>query len=231
MEVPQESFRETYSEIYESIELLEKGDPSQSVTKIAKRAVSEESYLGLLGTVESSPIHSVRPGRDLLQYDRNIGIWMHSEVDAVYITDSPEVAIMCALFGDMNVAPPGQRALLNKPLTTKPSPHFGWEAGHFDSDPDALIYFARPELIRAARKLGSTVLGHIDIVRFEPEQFRRLDIQGVDDTVVKVQSKYISLGDVETVASIPVRGMDLPKAVIPTNFEGALLPPETWDED
>ncbi|MGF7228686.1 MAG: hypothetical protein ACQR33_01755 [Candidatus Saccharibacteria bacterium] len=220
MAVLPEAPREVYRELFDRVDLLEKNDPTQSVHGIAEFAVREYG-LGLIGTVESTPIHE--PVLGFMVYDRNFGVWDAQEDSQpeVRFTHDPDLAIMCGLFGDMNIR--GQRALLGKSLTDKPLPHFGWE-----ENDNAKQLIARPELIRAARLAGSTVMGSIDLVYLPEDEYHYSTLTGKkpngsgERVIHSITSLHVPL---HTMLSIPVRGRDMPKYVHPVDYSEILIPP------
>lgn len=177
----------------------------------------------LIGTVQTQFEHS--PTVMQQHYDPDIKAWVldnDPEIPyALYGTNVGGIAVMGALFGDLNLY--DQRKDLGVPLTDADRPHYGWEEGTRAS---SYTYFALPELITMARKLGPELQGYIDVVEWpksppdpgvrplEPEQpalpsTMREPLEAPPLPPGLHRASY-GIDTAITYMSIPVNGTDLP---------------------
>lgn len=202
--------------------------PAQS---LAGRLTRLGNFL-LIGTLQTQEAHA--PTLNHQNYDTNLRAWVldrkASMGPVLYATRIGGIAVLSALFGDLNEF--DQRKRLGIPLTDADRPHFGWEKRissvntlqdtreHFD-----YTYYALPELISAARKLGPDLRGSIDVIAKPrlipylkpPEEdggYPRF-ITEAPDIAPGISHGVFGFGDAETYMSIPVDGTDLPLNVKP----------------
>lgn len=188
----------------------------------------------LIGTVQSQAVHVPRPAHQ--HYDTELKAWVldaePSQKSALYATDVGGIAVLSALFGDLNEV--DQRKRLGVPLTDLERPHFGWEPSDPDWDSRLFKYYALPELISAVRKQGYALEASIDVIErpvrgynfslypfslpedhenvLPPERQDQPYTQlpsGIHHGTTDIQGEAI------TYMSIPVNGTDLPPNILP----------------
>lgn len=166
-----------------------------------------------VGTRQTSGLH--HPHYAFKRYSRNVPGWHYlekpgpDERSLLIATKLTRVAIISALFGDINetMPEPGTAAWkhatarpasrLDPSITSRPRPHFGWTPDAFEED--GVKLHALPELINAAPQLS----GYIDIIRPSWGDIEPLPEFGI--------GMYAMRGTGVTIAAINVLGKDLPE--------------------
>jgi hypothetical protein len=187
----------------------------------AMACIEEKGYL-FIGTAQTQAVHEPIP--DQRYNDVNLGKDIYVEdpgVPVLQLTWSGRIAIMGAVFGDINV--PNQRLLLGEPLTPEPS-SYGWFGLWYEevqaslglpiNDPEYLQYSigiqADTRLLSAVRRRHDNIRGSADIVPHdesvyllygeqEPDEIRGITRPGI---LLSKQAKT-------TVASLHIYGSDL----------------------
>lgn len=174
----------------------------------------------LIGTQRSEKYHG--PVYGFTHYDRKgIPSWQYlekpdQEKKSLVVTKLAKVAIISALFGDINrnwpedIRPrknnsaPRPRSRLDDIITSRPRPHYGWTPDPFEEEGVAL--HAIPELINCASQLKGTV----DIVRYTIPPFPGLGEPA--EPIPQFSTGMYNLRDgAITVATVNVLGQDLPE--------------------
>ncbi len=173
----------------------------------------------LIGSRRSEKYHG--PVYGFTHYDRRgIPTWQYlenpgRETKSLVVTKLAKVAIISALFGDINrnwpenVRPqknnsvPRPQSRLDDIITSRPRPHYGWTPDPFEEEGVAL--HAIPELINCAPQLE----GAVDIVHYGAPVPR---LRGPAEPIPQFGTGMYNLREgAITVATVNILGQDLPE--------------------
>lgn len=166
----------------------------------------EAGSIFAIGTPQTNGFH--HPNYGFKRYSRAIPGWHYlqkpgpDERPVLIATKLPKVAIITALFGDINEiasessATGRPKSQLDPSITSRPRPHFGWKPDAFEED--GVKAHALPELINAAPQLT----GSIDFVRPAVNEVEPFPDFGL--------GMYLLYFTGVTIASVTVLGRDLP---------------------
>lgn len=151
--------------------------------------------------------HYDRKGIPTWQYLENFG----QETKSLVVTKLAKVAIIAALFGDINHNHPEDiisnrgrpQSRLDSIITSQPRPHYGWTPDPFEEEGVAL--HAIPELINCAPQLE----GAVDIVHYGAPI---PGLRGPAEPIPQFGTGMYNLREgAITVATVNILGQDLPE--------------------
>lgn len=216
------------SDIAELVDAVNRRDPDISVVE-AIAEIGSRGYL-FVGTAESQALHEPVPDQRYRDVDLGTEIYVEEPgVPVLQMTWSGKIAVLTAIFGDINI--PHQRARMASPLTPE-TRQYGW----FGMWPETLqkqydLEFGDPgyaehtigvqadvELIHAVQKRGDTIVGKADIVHQDESAYTLLGDQDPGEQRGRTRPGIIlTQKTMQTVASLCIYGSDLwETGIVPT---------------
>lgn len=215
-------------DIAEIIAAVTNRDPDVS-TVDALAAIVAKDY-NLLGTAQSQAVHE--PVADQHYGDRHLGHEVYVEdpgIPVLQATWSGKIAIMGAVFGDINV--PQQRQQLGNPLTDGPH-RYGWfgllpeviqekldlPLGDLGYVQESIALQADLELLHAVRRQHDTIVGGVDVLAWNESYYFLTGAQDPGEIRSVTRPGIVLTRQAQTtVATLPIYGSDLwETGIVPT---------------